>query len=176
MRRNSKCNTKGAQTVTHVTNVTNATQTVNMSILYQNSDLTQSKVYWSNTKHQFYRNWALHSLRSILHLRKIPNIATNWCIFSQNAPNQIILNHQIFNLNKPKVYYIVARHQSYIKSPWLAFRPLLYFRINSKRRNKLGKFSIKGYSLCVKVQGWLHQKSITVITDITSWWIHHCFL
>ena len=176
MKKNSKCNSKGAETVTHVTNVTNATQTVNMSILYQNSDLTQSKVYWSNKKHQFCRNWALHSLRSILHLRKIPNIAANWCIFSQNTPNQITLNHQILNLNKPKVYYIVTRHQSYIKSPWLAFRPLLDFRINSKRGNKLGKFSIKDYSLCVKVQAWLHEKSVRVITGITSWWIHHCLL
>ena len=153
MKKNSKCNTKGAQTVTHVTNVTNATQTVNMSILYQNSDLTQSKVYWSNKKHQFCRNWALHSLRSILHLRKIPNIATNWCIFSQNTPNQITLNHQILNLNKPKVYYIVTRHQSYIKSTWLAFRPLLDFRINSKRGNKLGRFSIKDYSLMCQSSG-----------------------
>ena len=36
-----------------------------MSISYQNSDLTESKVYYSNTRHQFCMNWALLSLGPI---------------------------------------------------------------------------------------------------------------
>ena len=46
--------------------------TVNMSILYPNSNSTQSKVYYSNTRPQFCMNRALLSFRAILHLRKIP--------------------------------------------------------------------------------------------------------
>ena len=41
-----------------------------MSILYQNSDLTQSKVYYSYTKHQFCMNLVLLSSRSLSHLGK----------------------------------------------------------------------------------------------------------
>ena len=40
---------------------------------------------------------------------------------------------------KPKVYYIDARHQFYIKSPSLALRPRLYFRKNFKRCNEFSK-------------------------------------
>ena len=62
LRKNSKCNTKGAYL--------SLKKTVNMSILYQNSGLTQSKVYYSNTRYQFCMNLALLPLRPVLHLRK----------------------------------------------------------------------------------------------------------
>ena len=41
-----------------------------MLILYQNSDLTQLKVYYSNKRYQFCMNRALLPLRPILHFRK----------------------------------------------------------------------------------------------------------
>ena len=41
------------QNVTRREYICTLNMTVNMSILYQNSDLTQSKVYYSNTRHQF---------------------------------------------------------------------------------------------------------------------------
>ena len=59
---------------------------------------------------------------------KILNIATNWCISSQYAPNEIILIHQIFKADRPKVYYSDARHQFYIEPPWLLLTLLLYFQ------------------------------------------------
>ena len=41
-----------------------------MSILYQNVDLTQSKICDGITRHQFYMNGTLLSLRPILYLRR----------------------------------------------------------------------------------------------------------
>ena len=134
--------------------------TVNVPIFYQCSGVTPSKVYYSNTGHHFCVNWALLSLRPILQLSKIPNIAKNWCVFSQYTPNEILLIHQTLNSSRPKVYYYDARHQFYIKSPSLALRPLWYFQENSKRGN------YKSIKL----------KSITVIQDISSAWIQPYFL
>ena len=44
--------------------------TVNVSIFYQNSNLTLSKFYYSDTRHHFHMNPALPPIRAILHLRK----------------------------------------------------------------------------------------------------------
>ena len=44
--------------------------TVNVSMFYQSSGMTPSKVYYSNTRHHFRMNSALLPLRAILHLRK----------------------------------------------------------------------------------------------------------
>ena len=57
------CNTKGAYPPIKY-------DCLHVSPLYQNSDLIQSKVYYSNRRHQLWMNWALLSLRPILHLRK----------------------------------------------------------------------------------------------------------
>ena len=91
--------------------------TVNMSILYSNS--TQPKVYYSNTRPQFCMNRALFSFRAILHLRKIPNVAKNWCVFSQYAPNEILLICQILNSSRTKIFYGNVRHKFYMKTPSL---------------------------------------------------------
>ena len=106
--------------------------TVNMSILNPNSNLTQSKVYYSNARHQFCINWALISLRAIVHLRKNPKRCKNWCVFSQHVPNEILLIHQI--LNSSKFWSFGDKwHQFYIKPPSIALR---HFRKHSKRGNK----------------------------------------
>ena len=55
--------------------------TVNVSIVYQNSDLTQSNVHYSNIVNHFCIRWALLALKSVLHLRKILDIPENWKVF-----------------------------------------------------------------------------------------------
>ena len=44
--------------------------TVNVSISYQSSGVTPSKVYYSNTRQPFWMNTALLPLRDIVNLRK----------------------------------------------------------------------------------------------------------
>ena len=117
--------------------------TVNISILYQNSDLTQSKIYYSNTRHRLCINRALLALRSILHFKKNSKHQKNWCISSHYATNWILLIHRILNSGRTKVYYSDARYSFCITLPWLAWRFLLYFRKNFKHGNKLENFSIK---------------------------------
>ena len=48
--------------------------TVDVSIFYQNSDLTPSKLYYSNTRDHFHMNSILPPIRAMLHLRKKLNI------------------------------------------------------------------------------------------------------
>ena len=60
-RKNSKCGNKSE---------TFFINEVIVPIFYQSSSVTSSKVYYSNTRHQFCVNWALLSLWPILHLRK----------------------------------------------------------------------------------------------------------
>ena len=74
--------------------------TVNMSILYQNSDLAQSKVCYSKTRQQFCMHWSLLSLEPTLHLRKNSKHCKKLVVFSQYTPNQFFLIHQILNSNK----------------------------------------------------------------------------
>ena len=50
---------------------------------------------------------------------------------------------QILNSSRPKVYDSDERHRLSINWPSLSLRPLLYFRKNPKRGNKLETFSIK---------------------------------
>ena len=104
----------------------NPPKTLVGGLIHYGSGVTPSKVYYSNTRHQSCVNWTLLSLRPILHLRKIPSIAKNWCDSSHYAPNEILLIHQILNSSEPKVS--AARRQFYIKSPSFALRPLLHFR------------------------------------------------
>ena len=125
--------------------------TVKMSIFYQNSNLTQSKVHYSNARLQFCMNWALLSLRPILHLIKYSKRYKK--LFSHDAPNEVLLIHQILNSSRPKVYYGDPRHQFFscisstsVQSPSLALRPLLYIRKNSKCGDKLETFFIKDNS------------------------------
>ena len=53
----------------------------NVLIFYQSLNVVRGKVYYSNTRHHFCINSVLLSLRSILNLRKIPNIPENWKAF-----------------------------------------------------------------------------------------------
>ena len=62
--------------------------TVNVSIFYQDSGFTPSKLYYSNTRLHFRMNSALPPIRAILHLRKNPNAL-----------------HQNSDLIQSKVYY-----------------------------------------------------------------------
>ena len=55
--------------------------TVNVSIVCQNSDLTQSNVHYSNIVNHFCIRWALLALKSVLHFRKILDIPENWKVF-----------------------------------------------------------------------------------------------
>ena len=55
--------------------------TVNVLIFYQNSGVTPSKAYYSNTRNHFCMNSALLLLRGILHLRKTPNVTRKHQIF-----------------------------------------------------------------------------------------------
>ena len=77
--------------------------TVNMSILYENSDLAQSKVCYSNTRQQFCMHWSLLSLEPNLHLRKNSKHCKKLVVFSQYTPNQFFLIHQILNSNKKSI-------------------------------------------------------------------------
>ena len=114
-----------------------------MSILYQNLDLTQSKICYGITRHQFYMNETLLSSRPILYLRRKKSKHCNKLEhFSQCAPNEILLIHQILNSNEPKIFYSDARHKFYRKSPSLALG-LFFFQKNYKDGNKLEKCSIK---------------------------------
>ena len=56
--------------------------TANVSIFYQSSGMTPSKVYYSNTRYHFSMNSALFPLRPILHLTKNPKCNTKGVYFS----------------------------------------------------------------------------------------------
>ena len=68
--------------------------TVNVSIFYQNSGLTPSKLYYSNTRCHFHMNSTLPPTRAILHLRKNANVL-----------------YQNLDLTQSKVYYSNAINQ-----------------------------------------------------------------
>ena len=142
-RKNSKCGNKSE---------TFSINEVIVPIFYQSSSVTSSKVYYSNTRHQFCVNWALLSLWPILHLRKNSKHCKKLVrFFSQYTPNKILSIHQNLNSSRPKVYYSGTRHQFYIKLPSLVLRPFLHFRENSKWSNKLENFSIKNNSKCLNI-------------------------
>ena len=116
-------------------------------------------------------NQALISLRTILYIgEKSPNVAKNSCVFSQDAPNKIPLNHPILNLSRPKVYYGDERQQFYIKSPTLALRPLLYIRKHSKCSNKLEYFPSK---IIIKVSIFYQSSCVTPAKIDYSYTRHH---
>ena len=56
----------------------------NVSIFYENSGVTPSKLYYSNIKHTFRMNKALLPLRTILHLRKNSKCNTKGTHYSVN--------------------------------------------------------------------------------------------
>ena len=56
--------------------------TVNVSIFYQSSGMTPSKVYYSNARHNSCMISSLVPLRSILHLRKSSKCNTKGAYFS----------------------------------------------------------------------------------------------
>ena len=97
---------------------------------YQNSGVTLSKVYYSNTKYHLCMNSVSPHWRSILYLRensrcnikalflsikydsesvnivsKIPNIVKSQYVY------QIVLIHQILNSNRSKIYHSDPRYQ-----------------------------------------------------------------
>ena len=127
--------------------------TVKMSIFYQNSNLTQSKVYYSNTTNQFRPNWELRSLRPILHLTKYSkcckilmrffSILTKWSSF--NSPNfEFEQTKSLLRWCKASVLHL---HQFCISSVTLTcFNTSFTYSKNSKRGNKFEIFSMKHYS------------------------------
>ena len=97
--------------------------TVNVSIFYQNSGLTPSKHYYSNTRCHFRMNSALRPIRAILHLR--------------NNPNALYQNS---DLTQSKVYYSNTINQFCMSWPLLSLRFILHLRKISKHCKKLVRF------------------------------------
>ena len=68
---------------------------VNVSIFYQSSGVTPSKVCYSNTRHQFCMKLALLPLRVSLDLRNISKCNTKKHIFPSDATVNMSILYQI---------------------------------------------------------------------------------
>ena len=86
--------------------------TVNVSIFYQNSGLTPSKLYYSNTRCHFHMNSTLPPTRAILHLRKNANVL-----------------YQNLDLTQSKVYYSNAINQFCMSWALLSLGSILHLRM-----------------------------------------------
>ena len=128
---------------------------VNVSIFYQNSGLTPSKLYYSNTRCHFCMNSVFPPIRAVLHLRKNPNVL-----------------YQNSDLTQSKFYYSNTINQFCLIWALVSLRAILHLRKNFKHCKKLVRFFLNTHLIkffqFIKIWIQADQKSITVIRDISS--------
>ena len=131
--------------------------TINVLIFYQSTNVVWAKVYYSNTRHHFRINSVLLSLRSILHLRKIPNIAENWKVFLK------WFKIRLFNSANFEFKQIKSLLQECKPSPLYSLGSLWYLRKKIQMHHKGDIFFHRIRHLiwqhAIKFQMWLDQVS-----------------